>query len=284
MSTRRPAHADRRRADSFGLAADDYHRYRPRYPQSLIDDLLGSSQLRVLDVGAGTGIASAQLMQAGAEVVPLEGGIGVADAIWPDVRDAIAVCIGRVRAWVPGEIGAHAVGSREARPLADQNNNAVGPKGLRDRITNRHAPLTNNDERTDPPALGAKRKQRENQCRPRDRRRAFRHRRRGGRGRGRRRECWRVLRGLWLRRRFALRLGFQTLQLVFRANNPRKHLVGVDFLHSLHDAQRDIVAAAGFANVTKSRMQLGFDRLAAGAAHLMQNPAQLLVKSLVTGE
>ncbi|HEX2398946.1 MAG TPA: class I SAM-dependent methyltransferase [Mycobacterium sp.] len=72
MSTRRPAHADRRRAEAFGLAADDYHRYRPRYPPSLISDLLGSSHLRVLDVGAGTGIASAQLMQAGAEVLAVE--------------------------------------------------------------------------------------------------------------------------------------------------------------------------------------------------------------------
>lgn len=72
MSTRRPAHADRLRAEAFGLAADDYHRYRPRYPQSLISDLLGSSHLRVLDVGAGTGIASAQLMQAGAEVLAVE--------------------------------------------------------------------------------------------------------------------------------------------------------------------------------------------------------------------
>lgn len=72
MSTRRPAHADRLRAEAFGLAADDYHRYRPRYPHSLISDLLGSSHLRVLDVGAGTGIASAQLMQAGAEVLAVE--------------------------------------------------------------------------------------------------------------------------------------------------------------------------------------------------------------------
>jgi SAM-dependent methyltransferase len=72
MSIRRRAHADRRRAEAFGLAADDYDRYRPRYPHSLIDGLVESSHLRALDVGAGTGIASAQLMEAGAEVLAVE--------------------------------------------------------------------------------------------------------------------------------------------------------------------------------------------------------------------
>jgi SAM-dependent methyltransferase len=72
MSIRRPAHADRRRAEAFGLAADDYDRYRPRYPRSLIDGLVESGHLRALDVGAGTGIASAQLIEAGAEVLAVE--------------------------------------------------------------------------------------------------------------------------------------------------------------------------------------------------------------------
>lgn len=69
---RQPAHADRRRARAFGLAADDYHRYRPRYPHDLIAALIGRSQLRVLDVGAGTGIAATQLQHAGADVLAVE--------------------------------------------------------------------------------------------------------------------------------------------------------------------------------------------------------------------
>lgn len=69
---RQPAHADRRRARAFGLAADDYHRYRPRYPHNLIAALIGRSHLRVLDVGAGTGIAAAQLQDAGADVLAVE--------------------------------------------------------------------------------------------------------------------------------------------------------------------------------------------------------------------
>ncbi|OBC04205.1 methyltransferase type 12 [Mycobacterium sp. 852013-50091_SCH5140682] len=65
-------HADRRRAESFGAASDDYDRYRPRYPQALIADLVTTAGLATLDVGAGTGIASVQLINAGATVLAVE--------------------------------------------------------------------------------------------------------------------------------------------------------------------------------------------------------------------
>ncbi|MGH3644918.1 MAG: class I SAM-dependent methyltransferase [Mycobacterium sp.] len=73
-------HTDRRRAESFGAAAQEYDRYRPRYPPALIAALVGNDGPRVLDVGAGTGIASAQLAEAGARVLAVE----------PDVRMARA--------------------------------------------------------------------------------------------------------------------------------------------------------------------------------------------------
>jgi SAM-dependent methyltransferase len=72
MGMRQPAHADRRRAGAFGLAAADYHRYRPRYPHSLIDGLVDHNHMKALDVGAGTGIAAAQLQDAGADVLAVE--------------------------------------------------------------------------------------------------------------------------------------------------------------------------------------------------------------------
>lgn len=65
-------HTNRTRADSFGAAALDYHRYRPRYPRDLIAGLVDPGHTSALDVGAGTGIASQQLLAAGAEVLAVE--------------------------------------------------------------------------------------------------------------------------------------------------------------------------------------------------------------------
>ncbi|NKY58460.1 class I SAM-dependent methyltransferase [Nocardia flavorosea] len=65
-------HLDRRRAESFGSVAESYDRFRPRYPRALITGLVVRERLRVLDVGAGTGIASAQLRAAGADVLAVE--------------------------------------------------------------------------------------------------------------------------------------------------------------------------------------------------------------------
>jgi 2-polyprenyl-3-methyl-5-hydroxy-6-metoxy-1,4-benzoquinol methylase len=72
MPEQPPARADRRRAESFGAAADEYHRHRPRYPQPLIAGLINRAGTRTLDVGAGTGIAATQLAEAGADVLAVE--------------------------------------------------------------------------------------------------------------------------------------------------------------------------------------------------------------------
>jgi SAM-dependent methyltransferase len=64
---------DRQRANSFGGAAGNYDTHRPRYPAQLIDDVLESGAAhRVLDVGAGTGIASMQMIERGADVLAVE--------------------------------------------------------------------------------------------------------------------------------------------------------------------------------------------------------------------
>jgi SAM-dependent methyltransferase len=89
---------NRLRANSFGGAAAAYDAHRPRYPDSMIDDLLADGAHLILDVGAGTGIASQQFAERGAEVLAVE----------PDARMAavarlkgIPIEIGTFERWQP---------------------------------------------------------------------------------------------------------------------------------------------------------------------------------------
>jgi SAM-dependent methyltransferase len=72
MQPRADLFLDRSRADSFGAAARVYEARRPRYPAQLIDDLLMQGARTVLDVGAGTGIASEQFLGKGVNVLAVE--------------------------------------------------------------------------------------------------------------------------------------------------------------------------------------------------------------------
>lgn len=57
----------------FGDRAADYARYRPSYPVEAIDAILdGFTKPRVADLGAGTGISSVLLADAGARVFAIE--------------------------------------------------------------------------------------------------------------------------------------------------------------------------------------------------------------------
>jgi SAM-dependent methyltransferase len=60
----------------FGQAADLYHRYRPSYPEPLVDDLIALAGLdgsrSVLEVGAGTGKATALFAGRGIPVLAVE--------------------------------------------------------------------------------------------------------------------------------------------------------------------------------------------------------------------
>ena len=100
MQPRADLYVDRARADSFGAAARIYDVRRPRYPDQLIDDLLSQGAQTVLDVGAGTGIASEQLLGKGVDVLAVE----------PDPRMAeiarekgIPIEIATFESWDPAE-------------------------------------------------------------------------------------------------------------------------------------------------------------------------------------
>jgi SAM-dependent methyltransferase len=61
------------RARSFGAAAADYDRYRPRYPDRLVDDVVAMLPgRRLIEVGAGTGIATAAFVARGMAMTCVE--------------------------------------------------------------------------------------------------------------------------------------------------------------------------------------------------------------------
>jgi SAM-dependent methyltransferase len=64
---------DRVRARSFGAVAAHYDRFRPRYPDRLVDDVVAMLPgRRVLEVGAGTGIATAAFAARGLAMTCVE--------------------------------------------------------------------------------------------------------------------------------------------------------------------------------------------------------------------
>lgn len=64
---------DHTQALSFGAAASDYDRFRPRYPETAVRWALdGLSNARVVDLGAGTGILTRQVLALGHDVTPVE--------------------------------------------------------------------------------------------------------------------------------------------------------------------------------------------------------------------
>jgi SAM-dependent methyltransferase len=65
-------HANRIRAESFGVVAELYDLARPSYPPELVTALLAGGERTVLDVGCGTGIAAALFAAAGCEVLGVE--------------------------------------------------------------------------------------------------------------------------------------------------------------------------------------------------------------------
>ncbi len=73
MSGKNPVDDSRER---FSNRVDDYQRYRPGYPAALIDHLLEHTGLaagaRIADIGAGTGILTGLLLDAGLAVTAVE--------------------------------------------------------------------------------------------------------------------------------------------------------------------------------------------------------------------
>ena len=102
----------KRRASSFGATAAQYAQYRPGYAEAAINWCLepvsDSQPMRVVDLGAGTGILTGALVRRGADVVAVEPDPGM---------------LAELRRRLP-EVRA-LEGSAEALPLPDQSVDAV---------------------------------------------------------------------------------------------------------------------------------------------------------------
>jgi SAM-dependent methyltransferase len=76
--TSRWAEARDERGRAFGAVATAYAAWRPSYPDDAIDFLVGGAPaLRVVDVGAGTGLLSERLLEAGHDVVAVDTSAGM---------------------------------------------------------------------------------------------------------------------------------------------------------------------------------------------------------------
>jgi SAM-dependent methyltransferase len=96
------------RRTSFGSVAADYAALRPGYPADAVAFLLGDRPLRVLDLGAGTGLLTDVLLAAGHEVVAV---------------DLSEPMLEQLRARLPQVVAA--TGGAEAVPLPDAAVDAV---------------------------------------------------------------------------------------------------------------------------------------------------------------
>jgi SAM-dependent methyltransferase len=93
---------------SFGSVAAEYAALRPGYPAEVVPFLLGPAPRRVLDLGAGTGLFTDRLVEAGHDVVAVDVSAGMLD---------------QLRARLP-QVRVE-VGGAEALPLADASVDAV---------------------------------------------------------------------------------------------------------------------------------------------------------------
>jgi SAM-dependent methyltransferase len=90
------SHSDRKRAESFGGVAEQYDRYRPSYPDTLIADLLGLNPEWTLDVACGTGKVAVPLLACGLAVLGVEIDPQMAEVAR---RHGIIVEIGAFETW-----------------------------------------------------------------------------------------------------------------------------------------------------------------------------------------
>ena len=92
-----------RRSKEFDATAVAYDEYRPRYPEELFDDIIELGELRpgarALEIGAGTGIATASLVSHGLQVVAIEPSSSMMELGQEKLGDTARFVAGRFEDW-----------------------------------------------------------------------------------------------------------------------------------------------------------------------------------------
>ena len=108
-----PEHRDRERLrETFGSVAELYDRARPTYPPAVFDDLAALAALepgsRVLEIGPGTGKATAELAQRGYAVTGVELSAELAEVARRNVPEA-EIVVANFETWEPADADFDAV-------------------------------------------------------------------------------------------------------------------------------------------------------------------------------
>ncbi len=93
----------------FGAQARDYDRYRPRYPESVFDAIIevthASVGVGVIEIGAGTGIATEPLVRRGLSVTAIEPAPEMASMAQAKLDHRASVFVGRFEDFsAPGHV------------------------------------------------------------------------------------------------------------------------------------------------------------------------------------
>jgi len=93
----------------FGAQALDYDRYRPRYPEGVFDDIVQIADIsagsEVIEIGAGTGIATEPLVRRGLSMTAIEPSPEMAALGHAKLGDSALVFVGRFEEYeAPGPV------------------------------------------------------------------------------------------------------------------------------------------------------------------------------------